>query len=375
MSAERFRPTTVEVNLDAIRHNVTSLKPTGAELMAIVKANAYGHGAVPVAFAALESGARWLGVALVEEGLALREAGVSAPILILSECPPGAEETAIEAGLTPTLYSDAARARLAAAAAHLDRDPGSIAVHIKVDTGMHRVGVYPPEEAIAFVGRARDDGFEVQGLYTHFARAEDDPGTTASQLDTFARVTDALRDSGITPSLTHAANSGATVRHPEAHFSLVRPGLAIYGLAPTPELAEQMDLRPALSWRSTVSLAKRLPAGEAVSYGHTYRLERDAWLATVPVGYADGYTRRLSGRAEVLIGGKRRLVAGTVTMDQLLVDCGDDEPAPGEEAVLIGTQGDEVIAVEELAERSGTINYEIVCAIGERVPREYTGGS
>ena len=372
MSPPRFRPTTVTVSLGAIRHNVAAMKPEGAELMAVVKGNAYGHGDVAVAFAALDAGATWLGVALVEEGLGLRSAGIEAPILILSECPPGSEDAALDSALTPTLYSDAGRERLVAAVAAASR-PGPTRVHIKVDTGMHRVGVFPPQDAVSFAKRAIAEGLEIEGVYTHFARADDDADTTREQLRRFAEVTAALAAQGIEPRLTHAANSGATLRHPEAHFSLVRPGLTIYGLAPTPALAEQVELRPALSWRSAVTMAKRLPAGEALSYGHTYRLERDAWIATVPVGYADGYTRRLSGRAEVLIGGVRRPVAGTVTMDQLLVDCGDEEPTVGQEVVLIGTQGDEHISVEEFAERGGTINYEVVCAIGERVPREYVG--
>jgi alanine racemase len=226
---------------------------------------------------------------------------------------------------------------------------------------------------VAFAQRVLESGLEIEGVYTHFARADDDADTTSAQLGRFDAILADLASAGIEPPLRHAANSGATLRHPEAHLSMVRPGITIYGLTPTPELAGERDLQPALSWRSAVTFAKRLPAGEKVSYGHTYMLARDAWIATVPVGYADGYTRRLSGRADVLIGGTRKPVAGTVTMDQLLVDCGDDEPSPGDEVVLLGSQGDERVSAEELAERSGTINYEVICAIGERVPRRYLG--
>ena len=367
---QRFRPTEAVVDLDAIRHNVAAMKPEGVELLAVVKANAYGHGATEIAAAVLEAGASRLGVALVEEGLELREAGIEAPILILSECPPGAESAAIDADLTPTLYTGAGLSRMAEAAA---TSAERVRVHVKVDTGMHRVGVYPPADLLAFVQRTIELGLEVEGVFTHLARADDDEPTTKQQLESFGEQIAALEAVGISPPLIHAANSGATIRHPEAHLSMVRAGLTIYGLAPTEELSAQRDLQPALTWRSAVMMVKRLPAGEGISYGHTYRLERDAFVATVPVGYADGYTRRLSGNAEVLIGGARYPVAGTVTMDQLLIDCGDDEPSVGADVVLLGEQGGERISAEELADRSGTINYEIVCGIGERVPRTYVG--
>lgn len=366
----RYRPTVVEVDLEAVRHNVRRLKPPNAELMAVVKADAYGHGDEPVARAALEAGATWLGVALVEEGVALREAGIEAPILVLSEFPSGSEEEALAAGLTPTLYTDAGLERLAEAARARGRGP-AVRVHVKLDTGMHRVGLWPPDAAPAFCRAVADAGLELEGLWTHFASSESDEETTLLQLDRLRAAADAVRAEGIAPRLLHAANSAATIRHPQAHLDLVRPGAAVYGLAAGPGLAE--GLRPALTLRSQVTLAKRLPAGERLSYGHRYTLERDAWVATVPVGYEDGYPRLLSSRADVLIRGARHRVAGTVTMDQLLVDCGDEEVAPGDEVVLIGAQGAERITPEELAELVGTIGYEIATAISERVPRGYRG--
>ena len=362
-----IRPTRVEVDLDAIRHNVQMLKPPSAELMVVVKANAYGHGDVPVALAALEAGATWLGVALVEEGLALRAAGIAAPILLLSEIPPGAEATALEANLTPSLYSLDGLERLASAGA------GSADVHVKVDTGMHRVGLHPPDATVGFLRHVLDVGLAVAGLWTHFARAEEDEPTTKEQLRRFLEVVDEVRAAGIDPGLLHAANSAATILYPEAHLDVVRVGIAGYGIRPGPGVGEDLDLRPALAWRSAVSLARRLPAGEAISYGHRYRLERDANVATVPVGYADGYPRALSSRADVLMGGKRRRVAGNVTMDQLLVDCDDDDVAPGDEVVLLGRQGDQEVSADELADLLGTIAYEIVSTIGARVPRVYVG--
>jgi alanine racemase len=365
----RFRPTRVEVDLGAIRHNVTMLKPPGAELMAVVKANAYGHGDVAVAWAALEAGATWLGVALVEEGLRLREAGIEVPILVLSECPAGSEGAALGARLTPTVYTDAGLGRLGAAAA----SGGRISVHVKVDTGMHRVGVWPPEEAAAFLERVRANGMEVEGLWTHLATSEDDEVTTKIQLDRFASILEDARATGIAPRYVHAANSGAVIRHPEATFDIVRPGIALYGIPPAPGVGDELGLHPALTWRSEVAFSRKLPAGARISYGHRYELQRDAWVATVPVGYADGYPRAASSRGEVLIGGRRCRVAGTVTMDQTMVDCGDLEVAAGDEAILIGRQGSEAITASDLGAATGTIGYEIVARIGDRVPRGYVG--
>lgn len=362
----RYRPTVVEVDLEAIRHNVRRLKPPGAELMAVVKADAYGHGAVPVARAALEAGAAWLGVALVEEGLELREAGIRAPVLVLSEAPPGAEGDLLANDLTPTVYTPEGVEAVARAAAGRP-----VRVHVKLDTGMHRVGLWPPERAADLCRAVVERGLELEGLWTHFASAESDEPTTLAQLERFLLAAERVRAAGIAPRLLHAANSAATIRFPKAHLDLVRPGAAIYGLAAGPGLAE--GLRPAMTLRSRVSFVKRLEAGEGVSYGHRYRLERDGWLATVPVGYADGYPRALSNRAEVLIRGRRHRVAGTVTMDQLLVDCGDEPVEPGDEVVLLGAQGTERITAEELAEHAGTIGYEIVAAISARVPREHVG--
>jgi alanine racemase len=359
----------VTIDLDAVRHNVRALKPADSELMAVVKANAYGHGDVEVARAALQGGATWLGVALVEEGIRLRDAGIEAPILTLSEFPAGSESDALEADLTPTVYSEAGLGGLASAAGKLGR---SVSVHLKVDTGMHRVGVWPPEDAVALARRAQDAGLPVQGLWTHFASADDDDATTLEQLRAFLLLVKRCLSEGIRPTYTHTANSAALIKHPESHLDIVRPGMSVYGLTPGVDIS-QLGLRPVLTWRSAVTMSKRLPAGERLSYGHTYQLERDATVLTVPFGYADGYSRRLSSRGHVLIRGRRFPVAGSVTMDQVLVDCGDVPVGIGEEVVLLGRQGEAEITAEELADLNGTINYEVVCAIGERVPREYVG--
>ena len=368
----RFRPTVAVIDLDAVRHNVRSMLPERAGVLAVVKANGYGHGAVPVARAALDGGAAWLGVALVEEGIALRDDGIDASILVLTEFPPGSERDALAAGLTPSLYTPGALERLAAAASGRE-----VGVHVKVDTGMHRVGL-PPEDALPFLGAVEGAGLRVEGLWTHFAKSEDltDPFTSA-QLERFSEVLDAVRSAGFRP-LVHAANSAAAMSRPDTHFDLVRLGLAVYGLSPGPDLrdrAKALALRPAMSWRSAVTMVKRVAAGERISYGQRYRLERDSTIATVPVGYADGYGRRASAKAHVLIRGHRYPVAGMITMDHLMVDLGDDPVETGDEVMLVGRQGGLEVTADDLAAWIGTTNYEIVCGVSERVPREYVQGA
>jgi alanine racemase len=362
-----FRPTWVEVDLEAIRHNVRLLKPESSELMAVVKANAYGHGDAAVARAALEGGATWLGVALVEEGLSLRMAGIDAPILVLSELPPGSEKIAVAHRLTPSLYTPDGLERLASSMR------GPVGVHVKVDTGMHRVGVWPPHETIPFVQRVVKAGLELEGLWTHFARSEEDELTTKEQLARFLDVVAEVKLRGHHPRYLHAANSGATILHPDSHLDIVRPGIAIYGLEPRPGVGSWLGLRPALAWRSRVTMVKRLKRGEEISYGHQYRLERASTIATVPVGYADGYPRAASSKAHVLIRGRRCRVAGNVTMDQIMVDCRDVKVEAGDEVVLIGRQGKDEVTADELAAHAGTITYEVVTRIGDRVHREHVG--
>jgi alanine racemase len=368
----RHRPTVAVVDLGAIRHNVRTLKPRAAEVMAVVKANGYGHGGVQVARAAQAGGATWLGVALVEEGIDLREAGVAGRILVLSEFPPGSEKEALSARLIPTLYTDEGLHRLSEAARAMGRRVG---VHVKVDTGMHRVGIHP-DRAVQFVFDLVDAGNELEGLWTHFAKSEDatDP-LTWHQLDRFEDVVVRLRHGGMVPRYLHVANSAAIMRVPESHFGLVRLGIGMYGLSPGPDHAEEVGwkLRPAMSLKSAVTMVKRVDAREAISYGQKYSLRQPSTIATVPVGYADGYSRLLSGKAHVLIRGRRYPVAGTITMDQLMVDCGDEQVETGDEVVLIGDQGEERIGADQVAAWMGTINYEVVCAVSERVPREYVG--
>lgn len=370
-----LRPVWAEVDLAAVRHNVALLVETvaPAAVCAVVKADAYGHGAEPVARACLEAGATSLAVAIVDEGAALRRAGVEAPVLLLSEPGPDAVDAAVAAGLTPTLYSPAAVAACARAAEAAGR---RVDVQVKVDTGMHRVGADPDAVAAVAAAVAAEPALRLTGLWTHLAVADSvedgDRAFTAGQLARFAEARRAVAARVPGPLVVHAANSAGALAHPDARLDLVRCGIAVYGSAPSPALAGLSGgLRPALSWRARVSMVRRLPAGARPSYGRCRPLPADAVVATVPVGYADGVPRRyFSAGGTVLIGGRRRPLAGTVTMDQIVVDCGDDDSVTaGDEVVLIGRQGEAELTAWDWAATLDTISYEVLCGIGPRVPR------
>ena len=365
-----------EVDLDAIRHNVEQLRrvvaPSG--LWAVVKADGYGHGAVAVARAALDAGAEGLCVALVQEGVELRTAGIDAPILLLSEQPLDQAPTILRHDLIATVYSPDTIEALAAAVCGAGRS--DVGVHVKVDTGMQRVGV-APADAAALVDRvaAHAPRLRLAGIFTHLAVADqpDDP-FTATQL---ARLDAVLAELGErAPPLVHAANSAAALAAPAARRSFVRAGIAVYGVSPGHGVDECCDaLRPALSLRARVSHVKTVRAGSRISYGLRHTFECDTVVATIPIGYADGVPRRLwAVGGAVLVGGQRCPIVGVVTMDQLMVDCGPGaDVARGDEVVLIGAQdgtdGTERIRAEDWADALGTIGYEIVCGIGPRVPR------
>jgi alanine racemase len=363
-----------EVDLAAVRHNVGELlrHAAPARLCAVVKADGYGHGAVEVSRAALAAGASLLAVALVEEGAQLRAAGIDAPVLLLSEPPLDSFDEVVRLDLQPTVYRS--EAVDAAAAAARRAAAGELAVHLKVDTGMHRVGV-APADALGLARRiATEPGLRLEGISTHCAVADEPAHAfTEVQLDRFRTVLDEIARAGLVVSMIHAANSAATLVRPDARFDLVRCGIAIYGLDPAPALHDRADLRPAMAVKAKVSFVKRVAAGESVSYGLRYPLGRDTVIATVPIGYADGVRRSLGASGgEVLIGGRRRRIAGTVTMDQITVDCGDDgSVSVGDEVVLVGGQGEEVVTVADWARAVDTIPYEIVCGMGPRLPRQY----
>ena len=363
------------VDLDAIRHNVGRLAAgTPAGVLAVVKADGYGHGLVPAARAALAGGAGWLGVAFLEEALALRAAGVTAPVLCWLVVPGEELAAAVAADVDLSVSAPWALGELVAAARATGR---RARVHLKVDTGLARAGATAadwPELVTAAGKAAASDEVEVVAIWSHFAYA-DAPGhpTVAAQVAAFTEAVEVARRLGVDPPLRHLANSAATLTLPAAHFDLVRPGIAVYGLSPVPP--ETFGLVPAMTLRSRVALAKRVPAGSGVSYGHVYTTDRETGLALVPLGYADGVPRAATSVGPVLLGGRRRTVSGRVCMDQFVVDVGDDDVRAGEEVVLFGPGRDGEPTAQDWADALGTISYEVVSRIGARVPRSWTGAA
>lgn len=366
-----------EIDLAALRANVRTLRAhaPGAALMAVVKSDAYGHGMVPCARAALDAGAAWLGTATPEEALALRAAGVEAPVMCWLWTPGGPWRQGIEAGLDLGVSALWALEEVTAAARTAGGRPAR--VQLKADTGLGRNGCTPadwPDLVRAALAAERDGLVEVTGLWSHFACA-DEPGhpSIAAQLARFREMVTYAEDQGVRPEVRHIANSPATLTLPESHYDLVRTGIATYGLSPSPELGHPADhgLRPVMTLVASLAQVKHVPAGHGVSYGHHYVTPGETTLGLVPVGYADGIPRHASGTGPVLIGGKWRTAAGRVAMDQFVVDLGGDEPPAGAEAVLFGPGDRGEPTAEDWAQAAGTIAYEIVTRIGTRVPRVY----
>ncbi len=359
-----MRPARIEVDLGAIRHNVAALRGVLArstQLMAVVKADAYGHGLVPVAKAALEAGASWLGVVLPAEAKALREAGITAPVLVFG--PAGSEEI-LELAPHQVSFSVFSPTSLAAARQAASQSTFGIAVHLEVDTGMRRYGFSPEEAPAAADAVASTPGLHLEGIYTHFATADEDLAFARMQLQRFREVVAVLEARGHHVPFRHAANSAATFALPESHFDLVRVGIALYGLSPgvpTP------PLRPALRLVAQVAQVRRVPEGTPVGYGGAYRTAKPTTIATVPVGYADGLPRALSAQGEAYVRGWRVRYAGRVCMDALMLDVGDLEVEEGEEVELLGPH----LPAEEVAAWCGTIPYEIVSRLSSRLPRVY----
>jgi alanine racemase len=370
------RPVRAEVERDALVDNARRMASlvSPSMLCAVVKADAYGHGAVVAARAFLEGGATWLAVALVEEGIELRRSGIAAPILLLSEPPEGGMDEAVVHDLTPTIYTRTGLEALVASAKRLGDGRNPVGVHLKVDTGMHRVGADAKDALELVESIVTEPSVTLKGIWTHLAVA-DQPGDpyTVGQLELFDSVLDPVLGStshGEESLLIHAANSAASVAFPDARRSMVRCGLALYGYLPG-ELSGKVPLRPALALKAQVSFVKTLSAGERLSYGLEYETTADSVIATVPLGYADGVPRRFGpAGGQVLVGGRRRPVAGNVTMDQLMVDCGPNAAVEvGDEVVLIGRQGEDAITAEDWSRWLGVIVYEVLCGIGPRVPR------
>lgn len=365
--------TWVEIDLAAIQKNIRSFKRhVGDEvkIFAVVKANAYGHGAVPVAKAALEAGATRLAVHRLTEGIELRQAGLTAPILVMGYTPPAGAQAMVEWDLTPScITSEFAQAFSTQAAANGKIMP----LHVKVDTGMSRYGLFPAEVIPFLTAVSELPGIKIEGLFTHFATADSNDQTwVLQQIATFNQVIAAVRSTGMEVPIIHAANSATTMKLPQAHYNAVRPGISMYGMNPSSDWEPVFELHPALSLKSTVSRVRELPAGAGVSYGRTFVTSRPTMAALVPVGYGDGYHRILTNKGVVLVRGQRAPIIGRVCMDQFVVDVtGIPGVAQDDEVVLVGRQGEERISAEEVGRLAGSINYEVTTGLLPRVVRKY----
>ena len=370
-----LRPTHLEVDLDRLADNVRIIDAHvgEAQVMGVLKANAYGHGLVPVARLYERLGLPWLGLAYLEEGLRLRRAGITTPILVMGGILGSQLPLFLENDLTLTASSVDKLEAIDACAASLGR---RARVHLKIDTGMERIGVHWYSASTLLEASLRCAHVDVDGVFTHFANADAGDLTHARlQLERFLEVLRFYEDRSLPTPMRHAANSGAVLQLPEAHLDLVRPGILLYGVYPSDEVPRVLPVRPALTWKSRVVYFKVVKAGNPVSYGSTWAPEDWTRVVTVPVGYGDGYPRRMSGSAEVMLHGRRYPVVGRICMDQIMVDIGRDSAFNGDEVRLLGSDGQAAVTVEELARWAGTIPYEILTGVNTRVPRVYVGES
>lgn len=361
--------TWLEIDLGAIRHNIGLVQAISKRpVLAVIKANGYGHGLAEVGRAAESAGAAWCGVARIEEALQIRQAGIGLPVLVLGYCPPERTAEAVANHISLSVFNPEVALAMASQARQVGK---TLRVHAKIDTGMGRLGVFP-QEAAAFIRLISETpGLAVEGMFTHFARA-DEPlrEETACQIRLFNEVVEGLQSVGLRPPLVHAANSAAALYFPQAGYDMVRPGIAIYGLQPSAEAPLPEGFRPALAWKARLVSVKELPPNHGVGYNHRYVTARRERIGVVSVGYADGIRRRVGNFA--LVGGKRVPMAGGVCMDQCMVHLDDvPEARAGDEVVLIGRQGRAFLSAEVVAEAWGTINYEVVCGLQARVPRFY----
>lgn len=362
------------VNLDAIRHNILDARShivSGTKLMAIIKADGYGHGATEVA-SAVDDLVDAYGIAILEEGVELRRAGVTKPILILGYSPAAQDEELIYNNITQTVFTYEMAKQLSDTAVNLGK---TALVHIKTDTGMGRIGFFPTKESADIVAKIRElPGIKITGCFTHFATADEKNKNFAKkQLSDFLQFAGMLRERGISDIILHASNSAGIIDMPEANLDMVRMGISLYGHYPSEEVGkEQADLRPAMSLISYVSYVKTVPAGTPIGYGSTFVAGEQMQIATIPVGYGDGYPRQLSGRGSVLIHGERAPIVGRVCMDQFMVDVtAIPQVQTGDEVVLFGRQKEQELSVEEVSALAGSFNYEMLCNVGKRIPRVY----
>ena len=359
-----------EVNVGAVEHNIREIQKKvagGAKFCAVVKANAYGHGAVPIAQAAIRCGADYLAVAVLSEGIELRAAGISLPVLILSTVPDEQAADLVKYDITATVYSLESAKVLSAEAV---RQGKCVKMHLAVDTGMGRIGIAPEQAGLLAAEIQKLPAVDLEGMFSHFAMADSrDKAFAYVQLERFKTAISAVEAVGIHLAIRHIANSAAALEMPETHFDMVRAGIILYGLWPSGEVARNTDLRPAMRLKAKISHVKTVEKGRPISYGCTFVTERESIIATLPLGYADGYTRLFSGKAAVEISGKRAKVVGRICMDQCMIDVTDIEnPKIGQEVTLFGS---ETLTADEAADWIGTINYEIICMVSSRVPRVY----
>lgn len=365
-----------EVNLDHIAHNVREIRRiTGkrAEIMGIVKADAYGHGVMEVARTLLNNGVTRLAVSMLDEAIQLRNHGIDVPILVLSYTDPRRAEEIIRHEITQAVFSHDLAGALSDAAVKLGKN---VKIHIKIDTGMTRVGFMPGYSAVKDVVQiSKLPGIIIEGLFTHFASAdEQDRSYTEMQFERFMSICTELNRIGLYIPVKHAANSAGIIQFPEMHLDMVRPGIILYGLYPSEEVDKSViDLKPAMTLKANVTLVKNVEPGTSISYGRIFTTQRHSRIATVPIGYADGYTRLLNTKGRVLINGEFAPVVGKICMDQCMVDVTDlkSDVRVGDEVVLFGEQEGNRITIEEVAAQIGTVNYEVVCIIGKRIPRVY----
>jgi len=369
-----MRPTSLVINLDALRHNVIQVKSSigSAQLMAVVKANAYGHGLIESAKILEKSGADYFGVALVEEGIALRQSGITKPILVFGAVFPEQIGLFLQHNLEITAASVDKLKAINQVAQSASKQA---IVHLKIDTGMERVGIHDYSSPKFALALKECPNCIIKGVYSHFARSEEkDLSFTRVQLERFQKCLLYFKEAGIEIPIKHIANSGGLLQLPEAHLDLVRCGICLYGLAPTRELSRKLDLRPVMSLHSKVAYFKVVQPGATVSYGGTWQAKKQTRVVTVPLGYGDGYSRRLSNHGSVLIRGERYPIIGNVCMDQMMVDIGEGTAYNGDEVVLIGKQGEQEISIFDIAEQIGTDPRDVMVSANERIPRVYLGG-
>ena len=371
------RPTSCQINLGALRSNYQLIKEEtakGCKILAVVKADAYGHGAVQISRELENMGVDYLGVAILEEALELRKAGIKSPIMILTGIFKGQEEALFDYDLTPVVYTLESAERINIEAMKRKK---SCAIHIKIDTGMGRLGVGADKAISLLAAVSKMEGIRIEGLATHFSSADDPQKTsTARQIKLFTSIAEEAGRLGIDVPLRHAANSAGIFHFPESHFNMLRPGISLYGISPSSVMKSKDSLKPVMSLRTKVMEIRKIEKGETVSYGETYVAKNKATIAVLPVGYADGYRRELSNIGEVVINGRRAKVAGRVCMDMTMIDItGIDEVKKEDDVYLMGGNFKNAVSAEEIADIAGTIPYEILCGISQRVTRVYIANS